>query len=120
VDKVEGAYLEVSVAQPVTAVRGFPVTLGALAAFSAGQGVNRSEPAQVANFSGNGFTHLDLSATGALAAGPVTIAPTVHFFILNDDFTRVTRPGTSRDVKAWAGLAFTWTRPLTAVPTVSE
>jgi uncharacterized protein (TIGR02001 family) len=120
VDKVKGAYLEASIVQPVKAVRGFPVTLGALAAFSAGQDVNRSDPAQVANFARNGLTHVDLSATGALAAGPVTIAPTVHLYLLNDDFTRVTEPGTTRDVKAWAGLAFTWTRPLTPVPTVSE
>jgi hypothetical protein len=108
------------VSQPLSVVRGFPVTLGALAAFSAGQGVNGSEPAQVANFAGSGLTHVDLSATGALAAGPVTIAPTVHLYVLDDDFTRVTRPGTSRDVKAWAGVAFSWTRPLSPVPAVSE
>jgi uncharacterized protein (TIGR02001 family) len=118
--KVQGAYIEASVSQPLTAVRGFPVTFGALAAFSAGQAVNASDPAQVANFASDGLTHVDLSATGALAAGPVTIAPTLHVYLLNDQFTRVTRPGASRDMKAWAGLTFTWARPLTAVPTVAE
>jgi len=120
VDKVKGAYLEASVGQAVSAIRGFPVTLGALAGFSAGQGVNSSDPTQIANFAGNGFTHLDLSASGALAVGPVTIAPTVHFYVLNDPFTKVTRLGTTRDAKAWAGLTLTWSRPLTGVPTKSE
>jgi len=120
VDKVKGAYLEASVSQPVSVIAKFPVTLGALAGFSAGQGVNASDPTQVANFAGNGFTHLDLSASGALAAGPVTIAPTAHFYILNDAFTKVTRLGTTRDVKAWAGVTLTWTRPLATVPTTSQ
>jgi hypothetical protein len=120
VDKVNGAYLEASVTQGVSAIPRFPVTVGALAGFSAGQGVNRSDAGEVANFADNGFTHLDLSATGALAAGPVTVVPTVHFYVLNDDFTRITRLGRSRDVKAWAGVTLTWSRPLSRVPTSSE
>jgi uncharacterized protein (TIGR02001 family) len=120
VDKVNGAYLEASVSQPLRLVAKFPLTLGALAGFSAGQGVNASDPTEVANFAGNRLTHLDLSATGALTAGPVTIAPTAHFYILNDDLTTVTRLGTTKDVKAWAGVTLTWTRPLAEVPTTSE
>jgi uncharacterized protein (TIGR02001 family) len=120
VDKVKGAYLEASVSQAVSGIPRFPITFGALAGFSAGQGVNSSDPTEVANFAGNGFTHLDLSATGALAAGPVTIAPTVHFYVLNDELTKVTRPGQTHDVKAWAGATLTWSRPLTRVPTTSE
>ncbi len=116
-DKVRGAYIEASVSRPLVALHDFPITFGALAAFSAGQAANAADPDQVANFAHDGLTHLDLSATSALAAGPVTIAPTVHFYVLNDDFTRVTRPGASRDVKAWAGLTFTWSRPLSTVPT---
>jgi hypothetical protein len=50
----------------------------------------------------------------------VTVVPTVHFYVLNDDFTRITRLGRSRDVKAWAGVTLTWSRPLTPVPTSSE
>jgi uncharacterized protein (TIGR02001 family) len=116
-DKVRGAYIEASVSRPFTTLRDFPITFGALAAFSAGQAVNAPDPGQVANFAHDGLTHLDLSATGTLAAGPVTIVPTVHFYVLNDDFTRVTRPGSSRDVKAWAGLTFSWSRPLNTAPT---
>jgi hypothetical protein len=119
-DKVNGLYLEASVAQAVTAIPRFPVTFGALAGFSAGQGVNASDPSQIANFAGNTLTHVDLSATGALALGPVTIAPTVHVLLLNDDITRITRPGVTRSVKAWAGVTLTWSTALTAAPAATK
>jgi hypothetical protein len=116
VDKVDGLYLEGSIAQPVTPVRGFPVTLAALAGFSAGQGINQNEPAQVANFAENSFTHADFSATGALSAGPVTVSPTIHVLLLNDGFTEITKPGVTKDVKAWAGVTLTWSKALSAAP----
>jgi hypothetical protein len=119
VDKVDGLYLEGSVAQPITAIPGFPVTLGALAGFSAGQGVNENDPSQIANFAENTFTHADLSATGALTAGPVTISPTVHLLLLNDDFTQITKPGVTKDAKAWAGVTLTWSKALTGSPTTA-
>jgi hypothetical protein len=53
----------------VSAIPRFPVTVGALAEFSAGQGVNRSDAGEVANFADNGFTHLDLSATARWRRG---------------------------------------------------
>lgn len=118
VDKVDGLYLEGSIAQPLVAIPRFPVTLGALAGFSAGQGVNESDPAEIANFEGNGLTHVDLSATGALAVGPVTVSPTLHVLILNDEFARVTKPGVTNDVKAWGGLTLTWSKALTNAPAV--
>lgn len=120
VDKVKGFYFEGSVSQSVAGISGFPVTLGALAGFSGGQGANDADPAEVANFAGNTLTHIDLAATGALSAGPVTISPTVHFLIVNDDFTRVTKPGVSRDAKAWAGVTLSWTKALTAAQSRSR
>ena len=119
VDKVKGLYLEGSIAQPLS-VPGFPVTLGALAGFSAGQGINASDPTEIANFSRNTLTHVDLSASGALALGPVTLAPTFHLLILNDDWAKVTKPGVSRDAKAWLGATLTWSKALTGVRTTSE
>ena len=116
VGKVDGAYLEAGVSQPVSAIGGFPITLGALAGFSAGQGINEADPGEVANFDHDGFTHLDLSATGALPVGAVTISPSVHLYVLNDDFTRLTEPGRQRDVKAWAGVTLTWSRALQPAP----
>jgi hypothetical protein len=120
VDKVQGLYLEGSVAHPVAAVPGFPVTLGALAGLSVSQGVNPDDATEIANFAENTFTHLDLSATGALSLGPLVVSPTVHFLILNDDFTRITKPGTTKDVKAWAGLTLAWSKPLTGTPAAVE
>lgn len=113
VDKVGGLYLEGSVSQAIAGIPGFPVTLGGLAGFSASQGINDSDPSEVANFARNTLTHVDLSATGALSVGPVTISPTVHLLILNDDFTRVTKPGVARDAKAWAGVSLSWSKALT-------
>jgi hypothetical protein len=120
VDKVKGLYLEGSVAQSVSGIPGFPLTFGALAGFSAGQGINQNDPAEIANFADDGLTHVDLSASGALSAGPLTIAPTVHLLLLNDEFTRITKPGTSKDAKAWAGVTLTWSKALTGTPMTAE
>lgn len=120
VGKVDGLYLEGSLAQAVTPVRGFPVTLGALAGFSVGQGVNENDPSELANFAKNTFTHADLSATGAFSAGPVTISPTVHLLVLNDGFTEITKPGVTKDMKAWAGVTLTWSKALTGAPTAAN
>jgi hypothetical protein len=121
VDKVKGLYLEGSLAQTLAGIKGFPVTLGALAGFSAGQGVNPDDPTEVANFAENTLTHVDLAATGALSVGPVTVSPTVHFLILNDDFARITKPAVSKDAKAWAGVSLSWSKALTGAPaTTSE
>ena len=119
VDKVSGLYLEGSVTQPL-AIPGFPVTLGALAGFSAGQGPNENDPTQIANFASNTLTHVDLSASGALAIGPLAVAPTLHFLILNDELTQITKPAVSRDVKAWAGVTLTWSKALTGAPVAAE
>jgi hypothetical protein len=120
VDKVDGLYLEGSVAQPLAGIPGFPVTLGALAGFSVSQGVNPDDPAEIANFAKNSLTHVDLSATGALSLGPIVVSPTVHFLILNDDFAKITKPGTANDVKAWTGLTLSWSKALTGTPAAQE
>jgi hypothetical protein len=48
------------------------------------------------------------------------VSPTFHFLILNDDFARITRPGTTNDVKAWAGLTLAWSKALTGTPAAVE
>jgi hypothetical protein len=120
VAKVNGLYLETSVAHTVSELKGFPVTFGALAGWSAGQGVNARNGTEVANFTDDGLTHLDLSATGALAAGPITLAPTAHLIIPSNDFAQVTRPGVTHDVKGWLGLTLTWAKPLTPSAVTQE
>jgi hypothetical protein len=120
VDKVDGLYLEGSLSQTVAGIPGLPITLGALAGFSAGQGINQADPAEIANFGKNTLTHVDLSATGALGVGPVTVSPTVHLLILNDDFARITKPGVAKDAKAWAGVSLSWSKALTGAAAASE
>lgn len=116
VDKVKGLYLEGSVAQTLAGIPGFPVTLGALAGLSASQGINPNDPTEIANFAKNTLTHVDLAATGALSVGPIIVSPTVHFLILNDDFARITKPGVTKDAKAWAGVSLAWSKALTGAP----
>lgn len=116
VDKVKGLYLEGSVAQTLAGIKGFPVTVGALAGFSASQGINADDPTEIANFARNTLTHVDLGATGALSVGPVIVSPAIHFLILNDDFARITRPAVSKDAKAWAGISLSWSQALTGAP----
>ena len=121
VDKVKGLYLEGSLSQTVAGVPGFPVTLGALAGFSAGQGINDADPTEIANFAENTLTHVDLAATGALSVGPVTVSPSVHVVLLNDAFARITKPGVSKEAKAWVGVSLSWSKALTGAPaTTSE
>jgi hypothetical protein len=113
VAKVKGLYLETSIAHTVSGIHGFPITFGALAGWSAGQGVNASDVTQIANFANDGLTHLDFSATGTLAAGPITLAPTAHLLVPSNDFAKVTRPDVTHDVKGWVGVTLTWSTPLT-------
>jgi hypothetical protein len=120
VGKVAGLYLEGSVSQTVPAISGFPITVGALAGFSASQGINQGDPGEIANFAGNSLTHVDLAATGALSVGPVTVSPTVHLLILNDDATRITKPGVVKDAKAWAGVSLGWSKALTGAAATTE
>jgi hypothetical protein len=120
VAKVNGLYLETSLSHTLKEIKGFPITFGALAGWSAGQAVNADDPAQIANFAENGLTHLDFSASGAVAAGPVVLAPTAHLLIPSDEYTKFTKPGVTNDVKGWVGLTLTWSKPLTPAPVTQE
>lgn len=113
VNKVKGAYIEANLSQGLP-IKALPVTIGATAAFSAGQAVNRSDPSEVANFKDNGFVHGDLYATASITAGPVSIAPAVHFHVCRDDFVKVTSPTSTSDAKLWAGFTLSWSRALGA------
>jgi hypothetical protein len=119
-DKVNGLYLEGSVSHTVPVIESFPLTLGALAGFSGSQGINDADPAEIANFAGNTLTHLDLSATGVFRLGSVTLSPTVHFLLPNDDFARITKPTVTKDAKAWAGVSLSWSKQLTRPEPASE
>jgi hypothetical protein len=108
VDKVNGAYIEGSVAHSVP-VGSVSLALGALAGLSAGQA---AEPGELNNFVKNGFTHLDLSAGVPLTAGILTLTPVLHFLVNGDQITRFISPGDESDVKLWGGLTISWSRAL--------
>ena len=110
VDKVNGAYLEGSVAHSVP-LGAVSLALGALAGFSAGQA---DDPDELNNFVENGFTHLDLSAGVPFTAGIFSITPVLHFVVNGDEITRFTSPDEESDVKLWGGLTISWSRALGA------
>ena len=110
-DKVNGAYLEASVAHAVPLGASLSLNLGALGGLSAGQAEGSDE---VNNFAENGFTHLDLSAGVPLSAGIFSITPVVHFLVNGDEATKLTSPDDESDVKLWGGLTISWSRALGA------
>jgi hypothetical protein len=110
VDKVNGAYIEGTVAHSVP-IGSVSLNLGALAGLSAGQAEAESAD-EINNFNENGFTHLDLSAGVPVSAGIFTLTPVLHFLVNGDEFTKLTSPGDESDVKLWGGLNISWSRAL--------
>jgi hypothetical protein len=110
VDKVNGAYLEGSVAHAVP-LGSVALALGALAGFSAGQ-AEGDGPGELNNFAENGFTHLDLSAGLPLSAGILSITPALHFVVNGDENTKLTSPEEESDVKLWGGFTINWSQGL--------
>jgi Bacterial protein of unknown function (Gcw_chp) len=113
VDKIKGAYFEGGITYALPASEKVEVNLGALAGFSAGQGLKAGESA---NFSGNGFTHLDLSAGVPFEAGALSIIPVLHLVIAGDDFVKITSPTKTHDAKLWGGVSISWSRALGEEP----
>ena len=117
-DKVNGAYLEASVAHAVPLGASLSLNLGALGGLSAGQ-AEADEAGEINNFFENGFTHLDLSAGVPLSAGIFSITPVLHFLVNGDEATKLTSPDDESDVKLWGGLTISWSRAL-GTPATSE
>ncbi|MEP6688961.1 MAG: TorF family putative porin [Gemmatimonadales bacterium] len=111
VDKIKGAYFEGSVSHTLPASEKVSVVLGALAGFSAGQGVPDDPTSDESfNFADNGFTHLDLSAGVPFSAGVFSFTPALHLVINGDDFTKFTSPTNEKDVKLWGGVTISWSK----------
>lgn len=112
VDNIKGLYVEGSISHSIPASEKVSVTLGALAGFNAGQGINDDPNSDESfNFSDNGFTHLDLSAGVPITAGIFSITPALHLVINGDDFTKITSPTkTDKDVKLWGGATISWSK----------
>jgi hypothetical protein len=112
VDKIHGAYFEGSLTHTVPAGDKASLVLGAVAGFSAGQGVPDSGDDSF-NFAGTGFTHLDLSAGLPLSLGALSITPALHVLVDGDDRVRISSPTSlEKGLKLWGGATISWARPL--------
>ena len=117
VDKIKGLYVEGGIGYSIPASEKVSIDLGALAGFNAGQGVKAGESA---NFSDDGFTHLDLSAGVPLTAGALSITPVLHLIVAGDDFVKFSSPTKTHDAKLWGGVVLSWSRELGAAPTTTD
>lgn len=104
VDAVDGAYVEGSLAYSSFISPFATLEFASLTGYSVSQN---------GNFGENGLTHADFSSGVALAAGPVSIVPTLHFQLCNAAATRV-RSLTALDsgTKVWFGVAVGWEQTL--------
>ena len=108
VDKIKGAYIEGAVSHSLPASETISIDLGALAGFSAGQGIS-DDPDESFNFADDGFTHLDLSAGVPFTAGVLSITPVVHVVVTGDEATKITSPSNlDTGVKLWGGVSLSW------------
>ena len=108
VDKIKGLYVEGSV------THGFPIgpkslNLGALLGWTGGQ---EAKAGELANFANSGLTHLDLSASIGLSAGPLSITPSVHGIFGFDDATHYHSASSVATLdtkfKVWGGVTISW------------
>lgn len=117
VDKIKGAYFEGGVSYSLAMSEKTSLDLGALAGFSAGQGVKAGESA---NFADDGFTHLDVSAGVPFTAGAFSITPVLHLIVGGDDFTKLTSPSKTSDAKVWGGVSLSWAKALGPAPEATD
>lgn len=110
VDKIKGAYIEGSVSHSLAASEKVSIDLGAVAGFSAGQGIPDDLLSdESSNFDDDGFTHLDLSAGVPFSAGVFSITPVIHVVITGDDRTKISSPTNfDKGAKLWGGVSFSW------------
>ena len=118
IDKVKGLYVQGQVTYGIVASPAVTINLGVLAGLSAGQEFD-STSTDNANFAESGLTHVDLSASTSLTAGPVSIAPSFHFQISRDPWTKINGadPGNiDKGSKIWFGVLVSWSHGLGAAP----
>jgi hypothetical protein len=122
VDKIKGAYIEASAGLPISLTPALPLSLGILAGFSAGQGCEPDSTGACQattswNFHDDGLTHIDLSASLPISAGPISITPNIHGIIGNDENVKVTHLDPSSpsgvktsDFKVVFGATLSWSK----------
>lgn len=106
VSKVKGLYVEGSISHDIP-LGPKALSLGALVGYSSKMEPNEDD--ESFNFSDDGITHVDLSASIEFGAGPFSITPTVHGIFGIDDFTKFSKPSaTDTGFKLWGGVAISW------------
>jgi hypothetical protein len=110
----ESNTVEAGVSYSLAAGERLSVDLGATAGFNAGRGRSDDPTSdERANYSDDGFTHLDLSAGVPVTAGSLSITPALHVVINGDDRTKITSPiDRNTDAKLWGGVSLSWSRAL--------
>lgn len=110
VDKIKGLYVEGSVSHGIP-LGATSLNLGALVGWTGGQEVKAGE---LANFATSGLTHLDLSASVGLSAGPLSITPSVHGIFGFDDATHFHSASSlatlNTKFKVWGGVMISWSK----------
>lgn len=118
IDKVKGLYVQGQLVYGIAASPAVTINLGVLAGLSAGQEVNTSPGStESANFAESGLTHVDFSASTSLTAGPVSIAPSFHFQVSHDPFTKFNGAepqNQDKGSKIWFGVTLSWSHGLGA------
>ena len=108
VDKVKGLYVEGSVTHALP-LGPKSLNLGALVGWTGGQ---EAKTGELNNFANSGLTHVDLSASIGLSAGPLSITPSVHGVFGLDDFAAFTKPSnfgqSDTKFKIWGGVMISW------------
>ena len=114
VDKVKGAYFEGSVSHTVNLTPAVPLTFGALAGLSKGQG---SKPDAAGNptvtffnFHDDGLTHGDFWVASAFAAGPISIAPSIHLVVPRDKLAHSKNAVETASTKLLFGATISWSK----------
>lgn len=114
VRKIKGAYFEGTLTRNIPLSKTMPLTLGALAGFTAGQdaelGPDGLPTVAFFTFARNGLTHVDLSAAVPVTVGGMTFAPAIHAVYGNDPYAKLIAVGRERDFKLWAGASIAWTQ----------
>jgi hypothetical protein len=116
VDEVRGLYLESALAVHILQLsRRLPLILylNTLLGFSVFEGPNDDDPAEIALFQKESFTHLDLSvALNAVLSRKhaITLDVEPHFELKFDDATRQTGPGSTSPKRQqfWITMAFSF------------
>jgi hypothetical protein len=107
VKAVKGFYIEGGVSHGIP-IGPKSLTLGGLIGYSSNMDPDPDDDSF--NFADNGISHIDLSASVGLEAGPFSITPSLHAIFGQDDFTKFRTQTKETDLKLWGGVTISWSK----------